>query len=1164
MGLARFPSRGGFSVRSIFKYVLAALTTVLLALLLTSPATHANSSGATWNGAALQYDGRQYQDMGAAEADESHALPAGSRYYVSIETTSAQGANPVQKAHVIYFAPGADPPSEENATYINYDYDADDGTYSNPSSTQAISVDTESANATTTSCAVEGVGWFVCPVSIWLAQGMDFIFYQLAGFMEVQPIQVNNTEGGLYIAWNIMRAVANIAFIIVFIIIIYSQLTSVAVSNYGIKRLLPRMVIAAIGVNLSFIICAAAIDASNILGYSLQSIFMGMRDELLANGTATGGSAVTSWESWTGFILSGGTAAIAGVVGVGSALIASGGTVLGSIFLLLPALIGLLLAVLVVLLILAARQALIIILVIVAPLAIVAYLLPNTEKWFDKWRGLFLTLLVFFPAFAVVFGGAQLAGAVIIQNATSINMQILGMIVQVAPLVITPLLLKFSGTLIGAIARLVNDPNRGLIDRTRSWSNSHAERHRKRGISGDKMNGNPGTTRWYSNPLRQSSRYLDQRKRRREDRTATSEMNAQSNYENSGFYGKYDRKTGELKGGLALQKATAEAKRDRTHSHHAADIDRARRTQGSLIHDTAMSAQAYKEKAETSQNETSRYYNAIRSNERLASRVGANALYNSSYNLEASKGRLEASENVKSAHYQTERTVTGSALNRSAVQNEISKLKVESAQNSYTAMVETTKATPGARLSVVAERAQSSKDHLETAQQQLQAFFDTQRSTTGTELNTSTLNLERSKKNADTAKANLTGYILGEQSTPGGSLVTVTAEAERAKLKQQKSEEQLTKFVSELKSGNIDVNTLTSQQRTIMQEMNYDALELSAIKRGNESAQYELQSQFADIMTGADPANAALTERMRTIAQGVGGDTARVRAISNAVATARGLDNDALKANVQLLTDEARRDGTNIKYYSKSIIEKVLDGETVMPNGTILTPERIKAALQAQAEEKNIPIFERVIGSTNFEEAMVKEIISLNSLPFKGAGAFAMQDKLKTIRDFASPEEFKHQLSLDHISNLANANATGIAGWKAGEVVEVAKNIKDDIQASLVEIQRGRRPDATEEDVANAESAKNNLKAAYKTVRDALTNEDIVATMNDRESYVRIIEKELATIHGQQPTPDQDFDLAVDASSYTPSAEAMDAAQNLPDNTEDTDDNANTPPPSST
>ena len=147
----------------------------------------------------------------------------------------------------------------------------------------------------------------------------------------------------------------------------------------------------------------------------------------------------------------------------------------------------------------AARQALIVILIIISPLAFVCYLLPGTEKWFKKWRDLFLTMLVFFPAFAVIFGGAQLAGIIIIQNATGANggiMQILGMVVQVIPLALTPIILKLSGGVLGKFAGFVNDKNKGLYDRSKNWSKDRRETIKNKKLA------NPNMARFNPNRLR--------------------------------------------------------------------------------------------------------------------------------------------------------------------------------------------------------------------------------------------------------------------------------------------------------------------------------------------------------------------------------------------------------------------------------------------------------------------------------------------------------------------------------------------------------------------------------------------------------------------------------------------------------------------------------------
>jgi hypothetical protein len=540
MELARFSSRGGFSVRGILTFALAVFVTVLLSVGIFSQTV--NAADATWNGESIMYDGHQYYLAGEAKAGESHGLATGSTYYSYVETVSERPLQ--QKAHVIYFAPGADPPTTTTSTYVVYDYA--NRTYSNPSGTKTLSIDERgTADVYATSCAIEGVGWIVCSVSVFLAQGMDWVFSVLADFVAVQPPVVGDTRGDMYVAWNVMRSIANVAFVIAFLIIIYSQLTGLGVTNYGLKKLIPRLIIAALLVNLSYYICAIGIDISNVLGYTVQDIFIQLRGDLFNIDNDTWTADVVSWQSITEFVLSGGTAIAAG--GIAATLAILGAGPVGLIFLILPALLVLMLAVLVVLVILAARQAIIILLLIIAPLAFVAYLLPNTESWFKKWRDLFMTMLIFFPAFSLVFGGSQLAGGLIIQNASSITVMVLGMIVQVAPLVITPLLLKLSGNLLGRIAGLVNDPRKGLIDRFRNWSNANYEYQRQRFANGQRLNGQPlnpkkpGELR-KRNVWRRAARGINHFNRRLEANTQSAKALGDNVFHNSrGYQGIHER-----------------------------------------------------------------------------------------------------------------------------------------------------------------------------------------------------------------------------------------------------------------------------------------------------------------------------------------------------------------------------------------------------------------------------------------------------------------------------------------------------------------------------------------------------------------------------------------------------------------------------------------------
>ena len=545
----------GFSVQSLLTFVLTVFIAALLWVTFGSnTSTHAiDTTTASWKGASILYDGHQYFSAGDVKAGDSIGLAVGTHYY--LYTADNNGAAPkTQKAFVIYFTPGTDPPTATAATFATYDYSSS-RVFSNPTGALDITMAPRGTESTYSSCSVEGIGYFICPVTVFLADTMDSLFNLIKNFFVVAPANTTNTTNDLYTAWNVIRSIANLAFIIVFLIIIYSQLTSAGISNYGLKKLLPRLIIAAILVNLSYFICAAAIDISNILGYSMQELFASIRQNTfkISNDTWTNSASIT-WEAIATFVLSGGAAAIG--------LIALAGAVGAGLYLLIPVLLGLVTTVLVVLVILAARQAIIVILVVIAPLAFVAYLLPNTEQWFKKWRDLFMTMLVFFPAFSLVFGGSQLAGGIIVQNATTIVTVIFGLAVQVAPLAITPLLLKLSGNLLGRIGGMVNNPKKGLMDRTKAWSKDRSQMLRMNSLK------KQGT----KNPFRRVAQRLNDNNRAVKDRTSQYEM------ENDNRYHKTHRYEGIYQGTQG-----AETEKKRIESSHERDYRKLVRNDATLL-----------------------------------------------------------------------------------------------------------------------------------------------------------------------------------------------------------------------------------------------------------------------------------------------------------------------------------------------------------------------------------------------------------------------------------------------------------------------------------------------------------------------------------------------------------------------------------------------------
>jgi hypothetical protein len=260
-----------------------------------------------------------------------------------------------------------------------------------------LTTDPSTAAESDPTCTVEGIGWIVCPVMDFMATINDVLYGALEKMLAVNPeIFGNDSTTGVYGAWNVFRGYANILFIIVFLIIIYSQITSVGITSYGIKKLLPKLVVAAILVNTSYYICQLLVDISNIAGVGIKALFTSMGAGIAPVDSATSES---SWSYWVG-------AALAATAGAG-ALVAL------ALAISVPVVLSALLALLMVVLILIVRQALIILLIAVSPLAFVAWLLPNTEKWFKKWWELLFSMLMLFPIISALFGAGVLAGAIL-------------------------------------------------------------------------------------------------------------------------------------------------------------------------------------------------------------------------------------------------------------------------------------------------------------------------------------------------------------------------------------------------------------------------------------------------------------------------------------------------------------------------------------------------------------------------------------------------------------------------------------------------------------------------------------------------------------------------------------------------------------------------------
>lgn len=331
----------------------------------------------------------------------------------------------------------------------------------------------EPENASVCSMGGPGLSWIICPVIDTVAMINDGAFGILKRMLFINPVTVQ-VGGSLYNTWDKFRDLANIAFIVAFLIVVFSQATSFGLSSYGIKKMLPRIIAAAILVNLSFFICQIALDLSNILGVSLGGFIDSMRSKESLDVNAI------SWGS-AAAVVGGTAAAIAGVAVVMGSLTAP-----AAFALLLPIAVTALFAIITAVAVLVARQALIVILIAISPLAFVAFILPNTQKYFQMWQNSITTLLLLFPLAAGLFAFCELAANIILTSDTSEDgvslltiMVALG--VMFVPLFGIPLLLKFSGGLLGRLGIMVNNPNKGPFDALRKKAEGYRDYKKDQG-----------------------------------------------------------------------------------------------------------------------------------------------------------------------------------------------------------------------------------------------------------------------------------------------------------------------------------------------------------------------------------------------------------------------------------------------------------------------------------------------------------------------------------------------------------------------------------------------------------------------------------------------------------------------------------------------------------
>ena len=286
-----------------------------------------------------------------------------------------------------------------------------------------------------------GFAWIICPIGDLASQAikvMDDLMYDL---LSIPTDQWENS--GAKIAWSSMVLIASSLIVLITLVGVASQVFNFDfVSAYTIRKILPKLFIGAIAIQLSWFLGTVMINISNDIGYGTQALivtpFENVAKEVINEKKANNDPQANKIEvdndsnGWVSFAeimnfyyvtadhpqaaasatLFGGLVAVG--VGIGSLFLA-GPAVITTLFL---GLISALIAILIALVVIALRYVLVLGLLVIMPLAIAAWILPSTKKWFDRWWDMFFALLAMFPIIIAFLSFGKVAAMVIAMSAS--------------------------------------------------------------------------------------------------------------------------------------------------------------------------------------------------------------------------------------------------------------------------------------------------------------------------------------------------------------------------------------------------------------------------------------------------------------------------------------------------------------------------------------------------------------------------------------------------------------------------------------------------------------------------------------------------------------------------------------------------------------------------
>jgi hypothetical protein len=313
--------------------------------------------------------------------------------------------------------------------------------------------------------------WILCPAVDLMSQIVNWIDHLITNQLNVKTDAIFCTSGpnqdtctAYYNAWQSFRDIALGLMAIAGLVLIISQALGLEILDaYTIRKTLPRLLVAALAITLSWPLMKFLIQLSDDLGFGVRHLIYAPFSNLGDSVDLSFGSGITN--QLFGALSSAGTIALVPawiVAGGPGALLAFLGTAA--------------LAVGVAITVLILRQVAIILLMLLAPLALVAYILPNTQRVYRMWWESFSKALLMFPLIAAMIATGRVFSAVAIHNGGILN-SIIGFAAYYAPYFMIPMTFRMAGSAVSAMGNFVNGRAQGGFD---SLRNARKEERGKR------------------------------------------------------------------------------------------------------------------------------------------------------------------------------------------------------------------------------------------------------------------------------------------------------------------------------------------------------------------------------------------------------------------------------------------------------------------------------------------------------------------------------------------------------------------------------------------------------------------------------------------------------------------------------------------------------------